>query len=86
MMSKRLQVLVDEREWREIREVARANHVTVAEWVRQSLRHARRQMASGDTDVKLEAIRTAARCEFPTAGIDSMLREIEGGYLAGDAE
>ena len=29
---------------------------------------------------KLEAIRIAARCEFPTAGIDSMLAEIEAGY------
>jgi hypothetical protein len=29
---------------------------------------------------KLEAIRIAARYEFPTAGIDTMLAEIEDGY------
>jgi hypothetical protein len=29
---------------------------------------------------KLEAIRIAVRSEFPTAGIDSMLAEIEAGY------
>jgi hypothetical protein len=29
---------------------------------------------------KLEAIRFAARYAFPTAGIDSMLGEIEAGY------
>jgi hypothetical protein len=29
---------------------------------------------------KLEAIRIAARYVFPTAGIDSMLAEIEAGY------
>jgi hypothetical protein len=29
---------------------------------------------------KLEAIRIAARYEFPTAGIDTMLAEIEAGY------
>jgi hypothetical protein len=29
---------------------------------------------------KLEAIRIAARCEFPTADIDIMLAEIEAGY------
>ena len=33
---------------------------------------------------KLEAIRIAARHAFPTAGIDSMLAEIEAGYGAAE--
>ncbi|MBP1597340.1 MAG: hypothetical protein H6Q05_2717, partial [Acidobacteria bacterium] len=37
-MSKRLQVLLDESELREIQRVARAQKMTVAEWVRQILR------------------------------------------------
>ena len=41
-MSKRLQVLLDEPEWREIQKAARAERKTVAEWVRQALRTARR--------------------------------------------
>jgi hypothetical protein len=40
-MSKRLQVLLDEPEWREVQRAARASRVTVAEWVRQALRAAR---------------------------------------------
>jgi len=32
---------------------------------------------------KLEAIRIAAEHEFPTSDIDTMLSEIERGYLSG---
>jgi hypothetical protein len=35
---------------------------------------------------KLAAIRTAAAFSFPTADIDTLLAEIEGGYQAIDAE
>ena len=34
-MSKRLQVLLDEEEYKEIQGVARRHRVTLAEWVRQ---------------------------------------------------
>jgi hypothetical protein len=80
-MSKRLQVLLDEPEWREIQRAARAERMTVAEWVRQALRAARRAVSTADVDQKLEAIRTAARHEFPTADIDRMNEEIARGYL-----
>lgn len=40
-MSKRLQVLLDEPEWREVQRAARAQRLTVAAWVRQALRAAR---------------------------------------------
>ncbi len=42
-MSKSLQVLLGEDELREIRRIARRNRTTVAEWVRQDLRAARRE-------------------------------------------
>ena len=32
-------------------------------------------------DRKLDAVRAAARHEFPTADVDAMLAEIERGYL-----
>ena len=80
-MSKRLQVLLDEPEWREIQRAARAERKTVAEWVRQALRTARRAVSTADVDRKLEAIRTAARHGFPTADIDQMNDEIARGYL-----
>jgi hypothetical protein len=77
----RLQVVVDGAELREIRRAARRDRVTVSEWVRRCLREARRRQPRRDADVKLQAIRAAARHEFPTADVDRMLAEIESGYL-----
>jgi len=82
-MSKRLQVLFDEAEWREIQGVARRRKTTVAEWVRQALRAARRDEGTGDARHKLEAVRVAARHSFPAGDIDMMLAEIERGYTTG---
>jgi len=81
-MSKRLQVLLDEPEWREVQRAARARRSTVAEWVRQALRAARRREPLGDAGRKLGVVRAAARHAYPVAGIDQMLAEIERGYLA----
>lgn len=80
-MSKRLQVLLDERELRELRRTARRERLTVSEWVRQTLRTAWRRAPSTESAHKLEVIRAAARHAAPTADIDQMLREIERGYL-----
>ena len=79
-MSKRLQVLLDEPELREVQRAARAERMTVAEWVRQALRAARRRAPATDSRKKIEAIRAAARHSFPTAEIDQMIAEIETGY------
>jgi hypothetical protein len=73
-------VLLDDPEWREIQRTARAKRMTVAEWVRQALRVARRSESAGDVDKKLAAVRRAARHGFPTADIDQMNEEIERGY------
>ena len=81
-MSKRLQVLMDEEEYREIQGVARRQRVTVAEWVRQALRKARED-DSGTVEAKLLAVAEASRHQFPTADIDVMLDEIERGRLQG---
>ena len=80
-MAKRLQVLLDEPEWKQIHRTARAQRMTVAEWVRQALRAARRGTSSTDTEKKLSAIWTAARHTFPTADIEQMNEEITRGYL-----
>ncbi len=81
-MPKRLQVLMDEEEYREIQGVARRQRVTVAEWVRQALRKARED-DSGTVEAKLRAVAEASRHQFPTADIDVMLDEIERGRLQG---
>jgi hypothetical protein len=81
-MSKRLQVLLEESELREIRRSARRQRMTVAEWVRQALRLARRNEPRSDAGKKLQVVRAAAEHSFPTADIGKMLDQIEQGYLA----
>ncbi len=83
-MSQRLQVLLDPQEFAELRRVARRHHMTVAEWVRQALRQARRAEPAGDPRRKLAAVRAAAGHDYPTADIAQLLAEIERGYLGGD--
>ena len=77
-MPKRLQVLLDEEEYEEIRDIARRHRMTLAEWVRQALRRARSDHP-GSVDAKLRVIAVASRCAFPTGDIEDMLREIEAG-------
>lgn len=79
-MSKRLQVLLDDKEMRDIQRTAKRQQVTVAEWVRQALRAAQRQVPLTDAKKKLGVVRAAARHDFPTGDIDQMLREIDQGY------
>jgi hypothetical protein len=82
-MAKRLQVIVQDPEYREIQRAARLRRMTIAEWVRQALVLARRNEPSREAASKLEVIRAAARMDFPTADIDRMLEEIERGYGSG---
>lgn len=55
--------------------------MTISEWVRQALRDVRRREPLGDADRKLQVVREAARHAFPAPDIDTMLGEIERGYL-----
>ena len=72
---------MDESEFRDIQRLARRQRMTVAEWVRQSLRAARRRTPVADPKKKLDAVRASLRHSFPTADIDQMLAEVERGYL-----
>ena len=58
--------------------------MSVAEWVRQALELAHRREPSESLSKKLEAIRTAAKHEFPVSDMDRMLAEIEQGSGSGD--
>ena len=84
-MSKRLQVVIKDSELQAIRRVAQAHGMTVSEWVRQTLRDARREAAGGDPDKRLAVVRAAVRHEYPTAEIDEMLEQIESGYAGADS-
>jgi hypothetical protein len=82
-MAKRLQVILQDPEYREIQRVARSRHMSLAEWVRQALESARRQEPVGSAGKKLESIHIAVQHEFPTGEIEEILAEIEAGYGSG---
>jgi hypothetical protein len=82
-MAKRLQVIVQDPEYRDIQRAARLRRMSIAEWVRQALVQALRREPSREVASKMEVIRAAARMDFPTADIDKMLEEIERGYGLG---
>jgi hypothetical protein len=79
-MSKRLQVLLEDREMADIRILASHERLTVGEWVRRTLREARTRQSVKDPEAKLKAVRRGAQYSFPTADVDRMLSEIERGY------
>lgn len=81
-MSKRLQVVIDDAELRSLQRVARSKGMTLAEWVRQALRKAVSTEPVGSVEKKLAVIRSASRHAFPAPDIETMLNEIEQGYLA----
>jgi hypothetical protein len=74
-------VILQDPEYRDIQRAARSRQMSIAEWVRQALAHARRREPLGDVEKKLAAIRAAVKHEFPTGDIETMLAEIEQGYL-----
>jgi hypothetical protein len=82
-MAKRLQVILQDPEYRAIQHLARSRSMSLAEWVRQALDLARRREPLGSASKKLGVIRAAAQHDYPTGDIDSMLAEIEKGYGTG---
>jgi len=81
-MAKRLQVILDDPEYREIQRMARANRMTLAQWVRRALAAARRREPSIDASKKLAAVRAATRHAFPSGDVDEILAQIERGYTS----
>jgi hypothetical protein len=81
-MSKRLQVLLPDREMAEIQRLAKRENLTVGECFRRALREARSIRPSVEPEAKLKAVRLAVQYSFPTADVERMLKEIERGYDA----
>jgi hypothetical protein len=79
-MSKRLQVRLPDHEMSDIQRLARREHLTVGEWVRQALREALASRPVIEPEAKLKAVRRGAKYSFPTADLEQMLREIQRGY------
>jgi hypothetical protein len=90
-MSKRLQVVMDEAEYREVQEAAAAVRMTVSEWVRRILREARRPQANGTPSDeeglrrrKHERVGAAVREAGPAYG--DLLERVMQRYGLPDAE
>jgi hypothetical protein len=79
-MSKRLQVILEDNEMKEIRTIARRRRMTVAEWVRKALRAAKSEEPAAAPQRKMRVLHAATAHSFPTADIDEMLNQIEQGY------
>jgi hypothetical protein len=79
-VAKRLQVILKDPEYREVARAARARHLSIAEWVREALRAARRREPDSEPDKKLSAVRAATRFEFPSGNVGEILAQIEQGY------
>jgi hypothetical protein len=79
-VAKRLQVILQDPEYREIQRLARTRRMSIAEWVRQALDVARRREPLGDVGKKLDVIRAASQHDYPTGDLDRILAEIESGY------
>jgi len=60
-MAKRLQVILQDPEYREIERAADAQRLSIATWVRQALAAARRREPVGNVSKKLDAVRAATR-------------------------
>jgi hypothetical protein len=82
-MSKRLQVILKDSEYREIQRLARSRRMSIAAWVRQAFDLALRGEPGAGVGKKLAVIRAAVRHVFPSADINRMLADIESGYGSG---
>ncbi len=78
-MSKRLQVLIPDDEYRAIVSAARRRGQPVARLVRESLRRTVMEGSEPDPDRRIAAVLRFARFSGPTGDIDQLLREIEEG-------
>ena len=83
-MAKRLQVILQYAESRDIQRAANSQRLTIAAWVRQALTMARRREPLGDAGKKLDVVRAAVRHSFPADDINDVLAEIERGYGGND--
>jgi hypothetical protein len=78
-----MQIIMDDNEFREIQRIAKSNNMSLAEWVRQVLRAARRGQPRGNPARRIDVVREAARHSFPTGDIGQIIGEIDEGYGGG---
>jgi len=78
-MSKRLQVLFDPKEYKELAMAAKKSGLSIGEWVRQVVRASIRSQSVRPGDAKMKAIRALSQHRFPSGEINQILDQIEKG-------
>ena len=80
-MSKRLQVLLEAKEYKSFQQLAKEAGLSLGEWVRQTLRQTSQRFSKKNPQKKLEQIRKAGKHHNPAGEVEDILKEIEKGYL-----
>ena len=81
-MSKRLQVLLEQKEYKTFQQMAREAGLSLGEWVRKALRKIASDQPRKTPEEKIAAIRRLSKMNLaPSGDIEQMLAEIEKGYL-----
>jgi hypothetical protein len=78
-MSKRLQILVSEREAEQFRRSAEREGQSLSEWARLAMRDVQKRQAMKTSEQKLRALERALTHSHPTGDVEQMLAEIESG-------
>lgn len=79
-MNKRLQVLIETKEYKSFMRIAKAAGLSLGEWVRQSLRKTLNEKSSTDHQTKMAKVYRLARAgDLPSGDIEEILEQIETG-------
>ncbi len=78
-MSKRLQIVVSDEEYRALAKLARKRAKPVAQVVRESLRRTMADESERRPEERIAAVLRFARFSGPTGDIEQILQEIEQG-------
>lgn len=78
-MSRRLQILLPQQEYKQVSALCRKMSKTVSEWVREGIRERLIQSKPMPAGQRLARILKFARMSGPTGSIERILEEIEQG-------
>lgn len=82
-MSKRLQVILKDAEYRELQRTARQQGMTVSQWVRDAIRSAKAREPARGTVRKRGAVREASRHSYQRGDISAMPASSRAGNIGG---
>ncbi len=82
-MSKRLQVLLPDSDYKIVHKISRLLNKSVAEWVRETLKAAMTKDGPQNPEVRIARILRYSKHASPIGDIEKVLAEIERGRSAG---